>query len=85
MKRSMLLMALASLPALGLAADDGQAGAEVQTDTWLALQRSGQVASPYPQSASAAERERSLERWLKSFEHEIPVFFEGQGDMVGDN
>jgi hypothetical protein len=85
MRRSMLLMALASLPVLSLAADEAQKVAETQTDTWLALQRSGQVASTHPQNASAAERERSFERWLKSFEHPIPVFFEEQGDMEDGN
>lgn len=85
MKRAMLLMTLASLPLLGQAAGDVQPKAETETDTWLALQRSGQVASQHPQSASAAERERSFERWLKSFEHPIPMFFEEQGDMVGGN
>lgn len=85
MKRAMLLMMLASLPVLGRAAGDAQPKPETETDTWLALQRSGQVASAHPQSASAAERERSFERWLKSFEHQIPVFFEEQGDMVDGN
>ena len=85
MRRSMLLMALASLPVLSPAADEAQKDAEAQTDTWLALQRSGQVASTHPQSAAAAERELSFERWLKSFEHPIPMFFEDQGDMVDGN
>ncbi|MFV3307431.1 DUF3613 domain-containing protein [Pseudomonas sp. NY15181] len=40
--------------------------------SWLDLQRSGQVASPYPQSATAAERDRAYQRYLKSYTREIP-------------
>lgn len=42
--------------------------------TWLDLQRSGRAASPYPQSATAAERDRAYQRYLKSYTREIPEY-----------
>ncbi|HCE6899948.1 TPA: DUF3613 domain-containing protein, partial [Pseudomonas aeruginosa] len=35
---------------------------------------SGRAASPVRQSATAAERERASQRYLKSYEHEIPEY-----------
>ncbi|ABR83316.1 MULTISPECIES: DUF3613 domain-containing protein [Pseudomonas aeruginosa group] len=50
--------------------------AEPQTASraWLAIQASGQAASPVRQGATAAERERAYQRYLKSYEHEIPEY-----------
>ncbi|MBR7204407.1 DUF3613 domain-containing protein [Pseudomonas aeruginosa] len=50
--------------------------AEPQTATraWLAIQASGRAASPVRQSATAAERQRAYQRYLKSYEHEIPEY-----------
>jgi len=42
--------------------------------TWLDLQRSGRAASPTPQSATAAERDRAYQRYLKSYTREIPEY-----------
>lgn len=52
------------------------ATAEPQTAAraWLAIQASGRAASPVRQSATAAERERAYQRYLKSYEHEIPEY-----------
>ncbi|MBG4784341.1 DUF3613 domain-containing protein [Pseudomonas aeruginosa] len=52
------------------------ATAEPQTATraWLAIQASGRAASPGRQSATAAERQRAYQRYLKSYEHEIPEY-----------
>ncbi|MGC3255319.1 DUF3613 domain-containing protein [Pseudomonas aeruginosa] len=52
------------------------ATAEPQTATraWLAIQASGRSASPVRQSATAAERQRAYQRYLKSYEHEIPEY-----------
>ncbi|HCI2293646.1 DUF3613 domain-containing protein, partial [Pseudomonas aeruginosa] len=40
----------------------------------LAIQASGRAASPVRQSATAAERQRAYQRYLKSYEHEIPEY-----------
>ncbi|MBG4537116.1 DUF3613 domain-containing protein [Pseudomonas aeruginosa] len=40
----------------------------------LAIQASGRAASPVRQSAPAAERQRAYQRYLKSYEHEIPEY-----------
>ena len=49
------------------------ATAEPQTAT-RAIQASGRAASPVRQSATAAERQRAYQRYLKSYEHEIPEY-----------
>ncbi|MBG5074953.1 DUF3613 domain-containing protein [Pseudomonas aeruginosa] len=52
------------------------ATAEPQTATRarLAIQASGRAARPVRQSATAAERQRAYQRYLKSYEHEIPEY-----------
>lgn len=52
---------------------------ESQTQKWLQLQREGTAASPQVQSATAAERERAMQRLLDSFTHPIPDYF-GEDD-----
>lgn len=52
---------------------------ESQTELWLQLQREGEIASRRVQSATPAERERSMQRLLDSFEHPIPEYF-GEDD-----
>lgn len=47
---------------------------QTATRAWLANQASGRAASPVRQSATAAERQRSYQRYLKSYEHEIPEY-----------
>ncbi|MBH8790821.1 DUF3613 domain-containing protein [Pseudomonas aeruginosa] len=52
------------------------ATAEPQTATraWRATPARGRAASPVRQSATAAERQRAYQRYLKSYEHEIPEY-----------
>jgi hypothetical protein len=67
-------LSLLSLPALAL--DPGPSSPQQQeTERWLTLQSRNQAASHTPQTASAAEREKAMARFLKSFEHEIPDFY----------
>lgn len=54
------LLAHAALPAAGS-----------QTEAWLELQRSGQRASSNPQAASAVQREKAAERFLKTYDFAI--------------
>ena len=66
---------LLSLPALAL--DAGPSSPQQQeTEGWLVLQSRNQAASNTPQTATAAERERAMARFLKSFEYPIPEFYE---------
>lgn len=58
-----------------LAADRPQ----TQTERWLQLQREGTAASRQVQSATPAERERSMQRLLDSYSHPIPDYF-GEDD-----
>lgn len=83
MNRLRIVMMLALLPMVAMAAEREEP--PKLTESWLELQRSGQGASPHPQGASAAERERSMERWLKSFEHAIPESYERQSKNKGGN
>lgn len=57
-----------------------------QTDEWLQIQREGSQASSTPQRLSDAEYERANQRWLDSFTHPIPEFFERDaGGGFGQN
>ncbi|MBL1376599.1 DUF3613 domain-containing protein [Zobellella iuensis] len=51
-------------------------GARSQTERWLQLQREGNAGSTQPQAATPAERELASQRWLDSYKHSIPAFFE---------
>ena len=67
---------LAVLPLSALAIEPGPASQyQQETENWLQLQVSGKVKSPVPQTATAAERERSLQRWLDSYTHPIPEYY----------
>ncbi|EPA95090.1 DUF3613 domain-containing protein [Pseudomonas umsongensis] len=70
-------LGLLALPLAAHAIDAGPASPQQQeTEGWLQLQSSNTAASTKPQTASAAERELAMQRWLKSFQHEIPEFFD---------
>ena len=67
---------LALLPLGALAIEPGPTPKnQQQTENWLQLQVSGSVQSPIRQTASPAERELSLQRWLDSYKHEIPEYY----------
>ncbi|WP_283189796.1 DUF3613 domain-containing protein [Pseudomonas sp. PMCC200344] len=68
---------LLALPLTAHAIDPGPASAQQQeTEGWLQLQRSNKAASQKPQTSTATERELSMQRWLKSYRHEIPEYFD---------
>ncbi|WP_249678012.1 DUF3613 domain-containing protein [Pseudomonas abieticivorans] len=46
------------------------------TEQWLQLQSSQRAASRTPQAATATERELAMQRWLESYQHKIPDFFD---------
>ncbi|MES2868024.1 MAG: DUF3613 domain-containing protein [Pseudomonadota bacterium] len=72
---------LALLPLGAVAIEPGPSSREQQeTENWLQLQVNGTVQSPVRQVATPAERERSLQRWLDSYQHPIPEFY---GQDVG--
>lgn len=43
---------------------------------WLALQRSGLAASPHSQLQTGDEMNHIYMRYLKSFDHELPEYFQ---------
>lgn len=43
---------------------------------WLEMQSSGKAASPHPQPLSGPAMNRVHERYLKSFTHPVPPYFE---------
>ncbi|MDF2792942.1 MAG: hypothetical protein K0S85_695 [Pseudomonas orientalis] len=81
-------LAVLALPLSVMAIEPGPySPQQVATENWLALQISGQAASITPQAASATERDLAAQRWLESFKHEIPEFFDQKigGKTEGDN
>lgn len=85
MKRLTLLCcaALLALPQNGNAIEPGPASKQQQeTEGWLHLQSSNTAPSPTPQTASSAERELAMQRWLKSYEDQIPDFYDA--DVGGE-
>jgi hypothetical protein len=87
MKTIMLCgLACLALPLFAHALDAGPASLQQQeTEAWLQLQGSNKAASAKPQTANATERELAMQRWLKSFQHDIPVFFEQDAGGVVDS
>ncbi|EUB87513.1 DUF3613 domain-containing protein [Pseudomonas sp. GM30] len=70
-------LTLLSLPLAAQAIDAGPASAQQQeTEGWLVLQSRNQAASTKPQTATAAEREQAMQRWLKKYKYEIPDFYD---------
>nr|WP_244997061.1 DUF3613 domain-containing protein [Pseudomonas viridiflava] len=47
-----------------------------QTETWLNVQAKGSAASAIPQTSTSAERDLSLQRWLETYKHEIPAYYD---------
>lgn len=67
---------LALIPLGAVAIEPGPTPKNQQeTENWLQLQVSGSVQSPIRQTATPAERELSLQRWLNSYKHEIPEYY----------
>ena len=69
------------LPLLTQAAELPGPGA--QTSAWLELQRSGEQASANPQAASAVQREKAAERFLKTYDYAIKESFYGDSFGAG--
>jgi len=70
-------LALLTLPVTAHGIDAGPASPQQQeTEGWLQLQSRNTAASTKPQTSTATERELSMQRWLKSYQHEIPQFFD---------
>lgn len=84
MKAILVCLGLLAVPLISHAIDAGPASAQQQeTEGWLQLQARNQVASPKLQTLTPAERELVMQRWLKSYQHEIPEFFDQeQGGKV---
>ena len=69
-------MLLALIPLGAVAIEAGPTPKNQQeTENWLQLQVSGSVQSPIRQTATPAERELSLQRWLDSYKHPIPEYY----------
>ncbi|MFC6336811.1 DUF3613 domain-containing protein [Pseudomonas sp. CCM 7891] len=70
-------IAILTLPLTVLAIEPGPSSRQQQeTENWLTLQVSGQVASPVLQKTTPAEREQAMQRWLDSNKHPIPEYFD---------
>ena len=78
MKSEVVIMTcLLTIAGSAWAIDPGPSSAQQKdTEAWLQLQPSGKAASPTPQTATPVERDLSLQRWLNSYSHEIPDFYD---------
>ncbi|MCJ8204638.1 DUF3613 domain-containing protein [Pseudomonas sp. RGM2987] len=74
--KQLMIMCLAGLSSSAWAIEPGPASSAQQgTESWMQLQIRGVVASTNLQTASAAERELAMQRWLNSFTYPIPEYF----------
>ncbi|MEB0046878.1 MULTISPECIES: DUF3613 domain-containing protein [unclassified Pseudomonas] len=70
-------LSVLSLPLAAQAIDAGPSSPQQQeTEDWLQLQSHNLAASSTPQTATAAEREQALQRWLKKYRYEIPDLYD---------
>ncbi|MEH6353580.1 DUF3613 domain-containing protein [Pseudomonas sp. 3JA] len=77
MTKQLMIACMVSLSSSAWAIDPGPSSAAQQgTESWMQLQIRGVVASTNLQTASAAEREMAMQRWLNSFNYPIPEFFD---------
>lgn len=77
MRAAIFFVGLLALPLTSHAIDAGPASAQQQeTEGWLLLQSRNKVASPTVQTQTPTERELAMQRWLKSYLHEIPQYFD---------
>ncbi|MEE5097433.1 DUF3613 domain-containing protein [Pseudomonas alliivorans] len=58
------------------ASSNGQPAGQSQTEAWLKVQAKGSAASAIPQTSTAVERDLSLQRWLETYKHEIPAYYD---------
>ncbi|ALI09010.1 MULTISPECIES: DUF3613 domain-containing protein [Pseudomonas] len=77
MTKQLMIVCMVSLSTAAWAIEPGPSSAAQQgTESWMQLQIRGVVASTNLQTASAAEREMAMQRWLNSFNYPIPEFFD---------
>ncbi|SCW96739.1 DUF3613 domain-containing protein [Pseudomonas sp. NFACC05-1] len=77
MTKQLMIVCMVTLSSSAWAIDPGPSSAAQQgTENWMQLQIRGVVASTNLQTASAAEREMAMQRWLNSFNYPIPEFFD---------
>lgn len=55
----------------------------VRADAWLTVQRDGLAASGNPQAASAVQREKAAERFLKTYDYAIKESYYGTSFKAG--
>ncbi|AOZ13521.1 hypothetical protein AA042_13305 [Pseudomonas lundensis] len=64
------------MPLSALAIEPGPSSRyQQETENWLQVQVSGKEGSTVPQTLTPQEREQSLQRLLKSYDHEIPEYY----------
>jgi hypothetical protein len=70
-------LSLLILPLIAMAIDAGPSSPQqAETEGWLVLQSRNKAASKTPQTASAAEREEAMQRWLRKYRYEIPDLYD---------
>lgn len=72
-----LFSGMTLVPALVFADEQKSSQPTAQSDVWLQMQRAGTLASSNIQPATEIERDRAVERFLKTYDIEIPPSFYG--------
>jgi hypothetical protein len=80
--KSLLALTLVVSASVALAQEELSMAGE-QTSMWLSMQREGEQASTNPQAASAVQREKAAERFLKTYDYAIKESFYGDGFGAG--
>ncbi|MFJ5298357.1 DUF3613 domain-containing protein [Pseudomonas sp. NPDC088368] len=78
MKRLLLTgLCMLTLSGTAFAIEPGpSSSSQKQTEDWLQLQASGRAASPIPQPQAPIERDLTMQRWLNTYQHPIPDFYD---------
>ena len=72
------------VPLSALAIEPGPASRyQQETENWLQIQVSGKERSNVPHTVTPQEREQSLQRLLKSYDHEIPEYYKQESGSGG--
>lgn len=68
---------IGSLSGLAVAQQGTPAASESRAGAWLAIQSGNQQASSTPQVATDLERDKAVERFLKTYDNPIPESYYG--------
>lgn len=90
--KKLMLIAMVMMSGVVMSAENGDEKSEgwekppafgKMTSDWLEMQRSGREASDNPQAATPVIQEKVIKRYVDSYNHSIPEFYERAKFMEG--